>query len=328
MKAAVLPKKGEAVELREIPIPKPSARQLLVKVSACGVCRTDVHLIDAQLPNIKYPLIPGHQIVGRVVKKGKLVKKFNLGDRVGVVWLGHTCGVCRFCQTHRENLCLNAKFTGYQLMGGFCQYTVADYRYCFLLPKGYSDKDFAPFLCAGVIGFRAYKKADVGKNLGLYGFGSSAHIIIQIALRKAKKVFVFTRPNDIKGQRFAKKMGASWVGTSDKIPPEKLDAAIIFAPVGELVPQALQAVDKGGKVVCAGIHMTNIPSFPYRFLWEERTLTSVANVKRQDVNQFLKLIAQIPIKTKVNSYPLARIKEALADLRGGRLEGSAVITID
>ncbi len=315
MRAAVLVQQNEPLELRELADPSPKPDQLRLEVRACGVCRTDLHLRDAEIPATKLPVVPGHQIVG-VTEEGR---------RVGVPWLGWTDGECRFCASDRENLCVNARFTGRDIDGGYAQYTVADERYCFNLPDDLTDEQAAPLLCGGLIGYRALRMTGDGERLGLYGFGSAAHMICQVAAWRGRRVFAFTRPGDERTQSFAREQGAEWAGGSDEPPPEPLDAAIIFASAGELVPTALRALDRGGVVVCAGIHMTDIPSFGYDDLWEERMIRSVANLTRRDGQEFLELAARIPVRTTITSYPLEQAETALADLRAGRFEGSAVI---
>jgi alcohol dehydrogenase, propanol-preferring len=300
-------------------VPEPGPGELLVHVAACGVCRTDLHVVDGELPEPVLPLVPGHQIVGRVE---------GSGERVGIPWLGWTCGECRYCTSGRENLCVNARFTGYTLQGGYAEDAVADERFCFPLPKGYPDDQAAPLLCAGVIGYRALRLAGDAERLGLYGFGAAAHIVAQVARHEGRRVFAFTRPGDEEGQAFARELGAEWTGGSDSAPEEELDAAIVFAPVGTLVPVALEAVAPGGNVVLAGIHMSDIPSLPYRLLWEERVLRSVANLTRRDGEEFLALAPRIPVRTEVQTYPLERANEALADLRAGRVRGAAVLTME
>ncbi|HET7552030.1 MAG TPA: zinc-dependent alcohol dehydrogenase family protein [Gemmatimonadaceae bacterium] len=327
MRAMVLERPGEALRMKEVPVPEAVAGELLVRVEACAVCRTDLHVVDGELPNPKLPLIPGHEIVGSVEKVGSGVSAFREGDRVGVPWLGYTCGVCRFCTGGRENLCDNARFTGYQIDGGYAEYTVADCRFCFPIPRGYSDVHAAPLLCAGLIGYRALELAGEGKRLGLYGFGAAAHIVAQVALHRGWELYAFTRSGDVEGQRFARELGAVWAGSSDEQPPAQLDSAIIFAPVGALVPSALRATAKGGVVVCAGIHMSDIPSFPYDILWGERVLRSVANLTRRDGLELLRLAPAVPIRTTVQLYPLEAANEALADLRSGRVEGAAVLRL-
>lgn len=315
------------LRLTELPVPKPNSEQVLIRVHACAVCRTDLHIVDGELTHPKLPLILGHQIVGTIEALGEKVDQFHLGQRVGVPWLGHTCAHCPYCLSGRENLCDYAEFTGYNLDGGYADYTVADHRFCFPLDPSYPDLQAAPLLCGGLIGYRAYNMTGNAEKLGFYGFGSSAHILIQLARYQGRKVFAFTRPGDTVGQEFARQLGANWAGDSDVLPPEPLDAAIIFAPVGKLVPTALRAVAKGGVVVCAGIHMSDIPSFPYSILWEERVLRSVANLTRQDGEEFLTIAPQIPIRTEVNSFPLTQANEALDALRSGKIEGSAVLVM-
>lgn len=328
MRAMVFKSAGAPLELQEVPKPDPSANQLLIKIRACGVCRTDLHILDGDLENPNLPLIPGHQIVGTVEQIGDQVSGFSLGDKVGVPWLGHTCGECEFCCNDQENLCDQAQFTGYNINGGFAEYAVADARFCFPIPNDYPDEQAAPLLCAGLIGYRSLRKTGTAQKLGFYGFGSSAHILTQVANYQDKQVYAFTRPGDTKGQNFAREKGAVWAGGSDELPPEKLDAAIIFAPVGPLIPQALKALKKGGNVVCAGIHMSDIPSFPYNILWEERSIESVANLTRRDGQEFLELAPKIPVESNVTAYPLADANQALLDLREGNFEGSAVLSID
>jgi propanol-preferring alcohol dehydrogenase len=316
--------------LREMELPKPEVKSghLLVRVSACGVCRTDLHIVDGELSKPKLPLVPGHEIVGRVVECGKGVSRFQEGDRVGVPWLGWTCGECSFCRTGRENLCDRALFTGYTLDGGYAEYTLADERFCFPIPDLFSDAEAAPLLCAGLIGYRSLVKAGKGRNIGIYGFGAAAHIVTQVAQHQGRHVFAFTRAGDIAAQDFAKSVGAVWSGDSDMLPPKKLDAALIFAPVGGLVPKALAAVNKGGRVVCGGIHMSDIPSFPYSRLWQERSICSVANLTRRDGEEFFALAPEVPVRTYVQPFPLAKANEALAQLRDGKLEGVAVLVME
>jgi len=318
---------GEPLKLEEMPIPQPDKNQVLLKIRTCGVCRTDLHIIDGELEHPNLPLVPGHQIVGTVEKTGSNVTDFSIGDKVGVPWLGYTCGTCEFCKKDQENLCDNARFTGYDINGGFAEYTVADARFCFPIPEGYPAVQAAPLLCAGLIGYRSLRKTEDAQKLGFYGFGSAAHIITQVALHQGKEVFAFTRPGDDKGQAFARSLGVSWAGGSETLPPEKLDAIIIFAPVGKLVPQALKALKKGGKIVCAGIHMSDIPGFPYKDLWEERSIESVANLTRQDGIDFMQIAPEVPVKSNVTSYPLEKANRALNDLRDGNFEGSAVLRI-
>jgi alcohol dehydrogenase, propanol-preferring len=316
--------------LRELdwPVPSPGPDQVLIRVRACGVCRTDLHVADGELPDPKLPLVLGHEIVGTVTQKGARVARFNPGDRVGVPWLGWTCGHCAYCRSGRENLCDTARFTGYHLDGGYAQYTVADQRYCFALPSGYADAETAPLLCAGLIGYRSLRMTDDAHSLGIYGFGAAAHIITQVARHQNRRVYAFTRPADRDGQQFARELGAVWAGDSTSLPPERLDAAIIFAPVGELVPRALEAVVKGGTVVCGGIHMSPIPSFPYHLLWGERVLRSVANLSRRDGEEFLALAPQVPVRTEVQTFPLTAANEALLRLRTGRIRGAAVLLME
>jgi propanol-preferring alcohol dehydrogenase len=327
MRAMIL--QGPRTPLREMdrPVPYPGPEQVLIRVRACGVCRTDLHVVDGELPNPKFPLVPGHEIVGFVEQKGERVERFAPGDRVGVPWLGWTCGQCVYCRSGRENLCDAARFTGYDLDGGYAEYTLADERYCFPLPSAYSDAEAAPLLCAGLIGYRSLRLAGDARRLGIYGFGAAAHIIAQVARHQGRRVYAFTRPGDESGQQFARSLGAAWAGDSTALPPEPLDAAILYAPVGELVPLALQAVAKGGIVVCAGIHMSPIPSFPYRLLWGERVVRSVANLTRRDGEEFLSLAPQVPVRTEVQTFPLTEANEALQRLRGGRIRGAAVLVI-
>lgn len=327
MRAMVLEQVGQPLQLRELPVPKPASDQVLIRVHACGVCRTDLHIVDGELPNPKLPLILGHEIVGEVVQAGAGVQILREGQRVGVPWLGETCGTCSYCRSGRENLCDDAFFTGYTLDGGYAEWTVADARYVFPLPDRYEDETVAPLLCAGLIGYRSYRFAQeaMGNRLGIYGFGAAAHILIQIAVQEGKRVFAFTRPGDAASQEYARRMGACWVGDSDQPPPEPLDAAILFAPVGDLVPAALRAVSKGGIVVCGGIHMSDIPRFPYRILWEERVVRSVANLTRSDGDEFFAKVEQLPIETHTHSFPLERANEALASLRAGQLQGAVVL---
>jgi alcohol dehydrogenase, propanol-preferring len=325
MMAMVMDKPGQPLALRRVPIPVPAAHQVLVKVMACGVCRTDLHVLDGELDKPKLPLIPGHEIVGMVAGRGEGVRLVQEGDKVGIPWLGYTCGRCRYCRKNRENLCEQAKFTGYTLDGGYAEYTVADERFCFPLPATAGPQE-APLLCAGLIGYRAYTLAGQHiSTLGIYGFGAAAHILIQVAISQGIEVYAFTRPGDTAAQQFALRLGAVWAGESEQPAPIPLDAAIIFAPAGQLVPKALRAVDKGGIVVCGGIHMSDIPGFPYRILWEERVLRSVANLTRQDGIEFLKLAAQIPVKTETQHFPFEQANEALEALRAGKLQGAAVL---
>jgi len=325
MHAMVLKKIGAALEWTELADPQPGSGEIRVKVSTCGVCRTDLHVVDGELPDPKVPIIPGHEIVGRIDLLGAGVKGLKIGERVGIPWLGHTCGVCPYCLEHRENLCDHPLFTGYTRNGGFATMVIADARFAFPLGETGSDVSLAPLLCAGLIGWRSLVIAGAGKKIGLYGFGAAAHIVAQVAKWQGRSVFAFTRPGDLSTQAFARSLGAVWAGGSNELPPEPLDAAIIFATVGDLVPLALKAVRKGGRAVCAGIHMSDIPSFPYRLLWEERQLVSVANLMRQDGIDFLQLVPQMNIVTKTTSYPLNQANQALADLRAGRFEGAAVL---
>jgi alcohol dehydrogenase, propanol-preferring len=325
MHAMVLKKLGSALEWTEIADRQPAQGQIRVKVTACGVCRTDLHVVDGELPDPKLPIIPGHEIVGRIDAIGAGVENLRIGERVGIPWLGHTCGVCPYCLDHRENLCDHPLFTGFTRDGGFATATIADARFAFPLGETGDDTSLAPLLCAGLIGWRSLVMAGHGKRLGLYGFGAAAHILAQVAKWQGRSVYAFTRPGDVAAQTFARSLGAIWAGGSDETPPEPLDAAIIFATVGELVPMALKAVCKGGRVVCAGIHMSDIPSFPYGLLWEERQLVSVANLTRQDGIDFLRLAPEIGIVTRTTSYPLREANQALADLRAGRFEGAAVL---
>lgn len=325
MKAMLLEAPGGPLVLRDVPVPHPAAGQVLVKVSACAVCRTDLHVLDGDLPQPKLPLIPGHEIVGRVESWGAGVSGFQVGQRVGIPWLGWTCGVCDYCRSGRENLCDAAKFTGYTLDGGYAEYTVADARYCFPLPGAEADVKMSPLLCAGLIGYRSLRKAGDAARLGLYGFGAAAHIVIQVARHQGREVFAFTRADDRAAQEYARRLGAVWAGGSDERPPVPLDAAIIFAPVGDLVPAALRCLGKGGTVVCGGIHMSAIPSFPYADLWQERSICSVANLTRADGEEFLSLAPQIPVRTETHTFPLSSANEVLAGLREGRLNGVAVL---
>jgi propanol-preferring alcohol dehydrogenase len=325
MHAMVLNKIGTALKWTDLADRTPGANQIRVKVGACGVCRTDLHVVDGELPHPQVPIIPGHEIVGCIDAIGPGVKDLQIGERVGIPWLGHTCGICTYCIAHRENLCDRPLFTGYTRDGGFATAAVADSRFAFPLGESGSDESIAPLLCAGPIGWRSLTIAGEGKSLGLYGFGAAAHILAQVAVWQGRSVFAFTRPGDLAAQSFARSLGATWAGGSDERPPQPLDAAIIFATAGDLVPTALEAVRKGGRVVCAGIHMSDIPAFPYRLLWEERQVLSVANLTRQDGLDFLRLAPQIGIVTKTTAYPLQQANQALADLREGRFEGAAVL---
>jgi propanol-preferring alcohol dehydrogenase len=325
MRAMVFQGAGRPLRLdTDRPVPAPGAGEVLIRVRACGVCRTDLHILDGDLAAPRPALIPGHEIVGTVEEAGAAAG-LRKGQRVGVPWLGWTCGACAFCRSGRENLCARARFTGYGLDGGYAEFAVADARYCFAIPEGFDDAGAAPLLCAGLIGYRALGLAGDARRLGLYGFGAAAHIAVQVARHRGQEVFAFTRPGDAEGQDFARSLGAAWAGGSDASPPEQLDAALIFAPVGALVPAALAATARGGSVVCAGIHMSDIPSFAYRLLWEERILRSVANLTRRDGEDFLSLAGEIPVKTTTRLYPLAEANAALGDLRAGRLEGAAVL---
>ena len=325
MRAMVLNCPREPLRASAVPNPKPGPGEVLIRIRACAVCRTDLHIIDGELPGPKQPLVPGHEIIGVVAEKGQDAERFKLGDRVGVPWLGWTCGVCNYCRTGRENLCDQARFTGYSIDGGYAEFTVADQRFCFPIPEAYSDAEAAPLLCAGLIGYRSLMKTGEAKRLGIYGFGAAAHIITQVARFQGREVYAFTRHGDSEGQQFAKSLGAVWVGSSAALPPEQLDAAIIFAPVGGLVPLALKAAAKGGVVVCGGIHMSDLPAFPYELLWQERSLCSVANLTRRDGEEFFALAPRVPVRTTVHTFPLTEANEALNRLRSGRIEGAAVL---
>jgi alcohol dehydrogenase, propanol-preferring len=328
MRAMVLDKPREPLQLRHVEKPRPARGQLLVRIATCAVCRTDLHVVDGELPDPKLPLLPGHQIVGHVEAIGEKVdSKFKVGDRVGIPWLGWTDGECAYCRSNRENLCDQARFTGYTIDGGYAEFTVADARFCFHLPDRYNDVEVAPLLCAGLIGYRSYRKTGTARRLGIYGFGNAAHLIAQIALYEGRDLFVFTRLGDLATQQSAKALGAKWAGGSDEMPPEKLDAAIIFASVGPLVPAALRALAKGGIVVCGGIHMSDIPSFPYANLWEERVITSVANLTRRDGEDFFAIAPRVPVKTKTQTFSLEQANTALDRFRAGELKGTAVLTI-
>jgi alcohol dehydrogenase, propanol-preferring len=325
MRAMVLPRPHMPLVLRETAIPSPAAGQVLVEVLACGVCRTDLHVVDGELPHPKLPIVPGHEIVGRVAAVGAGVSGFAIGQRIGVPWLARTCGICPYCREGRENLCDSPLFTGYTWDGGYATHALADARYCFSLPEGIADAEAAPLLCAGLIGWRSYRMAGNGTDVGIYGFGAAAHILAQVARTQGRRVYAFTRGGDSAAQEFARSLGAVWAGGSEDAPPNLLDSAIIFAPVGSLVPLALKAVKKGGRVVCGGIHMSDIPSFPYEILWEERQILSVANLTREDAREFLALAPKAGIKTEVTCYPLTDANRALSDLREGRLQGAAVL---
>ncbi len=328
MIAMVLEEPGKKLVHKELSVPEPERDQVLIRVHACGVCRTDLHIFDSELHDPKLPLILGHEIVGTVVKMSERENQFQIGDRVGVPWLGYSCNRCFYCNKNRENLCENPLFTGYTVDGGFAEYTVADHRYCFKLPDFYADVDVAPLLCAGLIGFRSYRMTGPSVNrLGIYGFGAAAHIIAQVAVYEGKHIYAFTRPGDAVGQEFARGLGAAWAGDSTELPPEKLDAAIIFAPVGSLIPLALRATAKGGTVVCGGIHMSDIPSFHYNTLWGERILRSVANLTRRDGEEFFKIAPKVPVRTEVQLFSLNHANEALNLLREGRIKGAAVLEI-
>jgi propanol-preferring alcohol dehydrogenase len=325
MHAMILDYPGMQLVYRALAVPAPGPGQVLVEVRACGVCRTDLHVVDGELPDPKLPLIPGHEVVGRIAAIGEGVDGLGEGERVGIAWLGTTCGDCAWCRSGRENLCEEARFTGYQINGGYADYALADARSCFALPGETGDAESAPLLCAGMIGYRSLVKAGEAQRLGLYGFGAAAHIAVQVARHQGREVYAFTSAGDEAAQGFARDLGAAWAGASDEAPPEELDAAIIFAPVGALVPTALKAVRPGGRVVCAGIHMSDIPSFPYELLWRERELVSVANLTRRDGEEFLALAPEVPVKTTVQPYRLSEAQRALADLREGRVQGAAVL---
>jgi alcohol dehydrogenase, propanol-preferring len=325
MRAQLLTAPRRPLVTTELPAPRPGPQQLLISVRACAVCRTDLHVVDGELADAKLPLVLGHEIVGIVVEKGRAADRFAVGDRVGVPWLGWTCGVCDYCRGGQENLCDRARFTGYQIDGGYAELTVADERYCFAIDRRYGDVEAAPLMCAGLIGYRTLRMAGDARRLGIYGFGAAAHIVAQVARHQGRRIFAFTRPGDVAAQNFARSLGAEWAGDSTALPPEPVDAALIFAPVGSLVPAALAATRKGGTVVCGGIHMSDIPAFPYRILWEERVLRSVANLTRHDAEEFLALAPQAGVRTETVTYPLDRANEALADLRNGTLQGGAVL---
>ncbi len=326
MRAMTLVKSGGPLERREVDLPRPTEHQVLLHVRACGVCRTDLHIIDGELTKSKLPLIPGHEIVGTVVEMGSRVERFRIGDRIGVPWLGHTCGRCRYCLRGDENLCDTPEFTGYTINGGYAEYAVADARYCLPIPESFGDCEAAPLLCAGLIGYRAYRMlGECTDRIGIYGFGGAAHFITQIAVAQGRRVYAFTRTGDTRGQEFARSLGAVWAGDSTEAPPEELDGAIIFAPVGSLIVTALEHVGKGGRVVSGGIHMSDIPSFPYRLLWGERSLRSVANLSRTDGEEFMRLVQSVPIRTTVHRAPLELANEVLNDFRQGKAEGAYVL---
>ncbi len=325
MHAMVLERPRTPLVTRERPVPRPGPGEVLVEVKACGVCRTDLHVVDGELPDPKLPIVPGHEIVGRVAAIGEGVCAPAVGVRVGIPWLGSTCEICPYCRGGRENLCDRPLFTGYTRDGGFATHALADARYAFALPQAVDDAGIAPWLCAGLIGWRSYRMAGEGERLGIYGFGAAAHLLAQVAVWQGRKIYAFTRAGDTAAQRFAQNLGATWAGGSDEMPPEPLDAAIIFAPVGALVPAALRAVRKGGRVVCGGIHMSDIPQFPYRILWQERQIVSVANLTREDAREFLGIAPRAGLRSEVTRYPLAKANEALSDLREGRLQGAAVL---
>ena len=325
MRAQLLTAARQPLVAAELPAPRPGRQQVLIAVRACAVCRTDLHVVDGELVDPKLPLVPGHEIVGIVVEKGEAADRFAVCDRVGVPWLGWTCGVCDYCRGGQENLCDRARFTGYQIDGGYAELTVADERYCFAIDPRYGDVEAAPLMCAGLIGYRTLRMAGDARRLGIYGFGAAAHIVAQVARHQGRRIFAFTRPGDVAAQHFARSLGAEWAGDSTALPPEPLDAALIFAPVGPLVPAALVATRKGGTVVCGGIHMSDIPTFPYRILWEERVLRSVANLTRRDAEEFLALAPEARVRTETVTYPLARANDALGDLRSGALQGAAVL---
>jgi alcohol dehydrogenase, propanol-preferring len=327
MRAMVLEKPRQPLVLRDVPKPRPGLGQLLVRVATCAVCRTDLHVVDGELPDPKLPLILGHQIVGRIEQIGDHVDRFSVGERVGIPWLGWTDGECVYCRSSRENLCDRARFTGYMIDGGYADFVVADARFCFRLPEQYGDVDVAPLLCAGMLGYRSYRKTGDAHRLGIYGFGNAAHLIAQIAIYQGREIFAFTRPGDKVGQESARKLGTTWAGGSDEMPPEKLDAAIIFAPVGALVPAALRALAKGGTVVCGGIHMSDIPSFPYVDLWGERAICSVANLTRRDGEEFLEIAPRVPVQTRTETFPLEEANIALEKFRSGELSGTVVLLI-
>ncbi|HEV2522142.1 MAG TPA: zinc-dependent alcohol dehydrogenase family protein [Candidatus Acidoferrales bacterium] len=328
MRAMILEQAGRPLVFRDRPVPEPRGRQVQLQVLACAVCRTDLHVVDGELANPKLPLIIGHEIVGRVTRLGETASGLSVGQRVGVPWLGWTCGECSYCRAGSENLCAQARFTGYTLDGGYAEYTVADERYCVPIPESYSDADAAPLLCAGLIGYRSLARTGEAKRLGIYGFGAAAHIVAQVARYQGRGVYAFTRRGDEEAQRFAQELGAVWAGASDERPPEELDAAIIFAPVGALVPAALAAVRKGGTVVCGGIHMSDIPAFPYELLWGERSVCSIANLTRKDAAEFMAIAPKVPVRATTQTFPLEEANEALSHLRSGKLRGAAVLVSD
>ncbi len=327
MRAMLLEQARRPLKAVELPDPVPGPGQLLIAVDACGVCRTDLHIVDGELREPKLPLVPGHQIVGTVAGAGEGAERFAPGERVGVPWLGWTCGECRYCRAGRENLCDGARFTGYDLDGGYAELAVADQRFCFAIPPGYPDEQAAPLLCAGLIGYRALRLVGDAERLGLYGFGAAAHILCQVAVHQGRRVFAFTRSGDTETQRFARQLGAEWAGSAEEAPPEPLDGAVVFAPVGALMPAALRVSAKGARIISAGIHMSDIPAFPYEILWGERTLGSVANLTRRDGEEFLELAPRVPVRTEVEVYPLAEAERALGDIREGRLRGAAVLDV-
>jgi propanol-preferring alcohol dehydrogenase len=328
MRAMVLERAREPLRSAELPDPEPAGDQVLISVNACGVCRTDLHIADGELERPKLPLVPGHQVVGTVVEAGEEAERFAAGQRVGVPWLGWTCGECRYCLSGRENLCDRARFTGYDVDGGYAELAVADERFCFPIPEGYPDEQAAPLLCAGLIGYRALRLLGDAERIGFYGFGASAHILCQVAAHQGRRVFAFTRAGDAEGQAFARELGAEWAGSSDEAPPEPIDGAIVFAPIGSLMTAALRASAKGARIISAGIHMSDIPSFPYEQLWGERTLGSVANLTRRDGEEFLALAPQVPVRTEVEIHPLENANEALDSIRSGSLRGAAVLRVD
>jgi propanol-preferring alcohol dehydrogenase len=328
MRAMVLERAREPLRSAELPDPAPGSGQVLISVSACGVCRTDLHIADGELEKPKLPLVPGHQIVGVVIEAGEGAERFAAGQRVGVPWLGWTCGQCRYCLSARENLCDGARFTGYDIDGGYAELAVADERFCFPIPEGYPDEQAAPLLCAGLIGYRALRLVGDAERIGFYGFGASAHILCQVAVHQGRRVFAFTREGDEEGQEFARGLGAEWAGSSEETPPEQIDGAIVFAPIGSLMTTALRASAKGARIISAGIHMSDIPSFPYEQLWGERVLGSVANLTRRDGEEFLEIAPQVPVRTEVELHPLESANEALDSIRSGSLRGAAVVRVD